>query len=215
MKTVQILKRDFMGGVVQQKHDSGFFCINDLTSIANKYRKNQGLPEAKWEKYAKAKKTQEFMRSLMKQENIADIVIAGKGRYSKTWVHPLVFFDYAMWLSPDFKIKVYEWLYDNMTIFRDESGESYKKLAGIVREHYTVAQVGLAMQNIARAIKRDLGVSDWNNTTPKKLQQRDEIHKSLSMLLKAKVDLKTAYALALEGVQENKDSTSNQVVEEL
>jgi len=198
MKTVQILERKFLGGVVKQKHNNGFFCINDLTSIANKYRKNQGLPEAKWAKYLKAKKTREFMHTLMNQEDIADIIVAGKGRYSKTWVHPLVFFDYAMWLSPDFKVKVYEWLYDNMTIFRDKSGESYKKLAGIIKDRYGIAQTALGMQKIARAIKRDLKVADWNKTTSQKLKQRDEIHKNLGMLLKAKVDLNTAYSLAYE-----------------
>jgi len=198
MKTVQVLERNFMGGTVQQKHKNGFFCVNDLTSIANAYRKNQGLPTAKWEKYAGAKKTQEFMLSLMKQEEIAEIVISGKGRYSKTWVHPLVFFDYAMWLSPDFKVKVYEWLYDNMTVFRDESGESYKKLAGIVKDEYGIAKTALGMKNIASAIKKELGVTDWNKTTSAKLKRRDEIHKNLGMLLKAKVDLKTAYKLAIE-----------------
>ena len=197
MKTNQILQRDFFGGVVRQEHLTGYFCINDLTIIANKYRKNQGLPEARWDKYMSAAKTKEFFHALMQSEDNAEIIRTKRGRGGDTWVHPLVLMDYMMWLSPDFKVKAYQWLYDNLTVYRDDSGESYKKLSGIIQDKYTPAKTAMAMQQIARNIKKVLNVEDWNKTTPEKLKQRDEIHKNLSMLLMANVEINEAFKISV------------------
>ena len=197
MKTNQILQRDFFGGVVRQEHLTGYFCINDLTIIANKYRKNQGLPEARWDKYMSAAKTKEFFHALMQSEDNAEIIRSKRGRGGDTWVHPLVLMDYMMWLSPDFKVKAYQWLYDNLTVYRDDSGESYKKLSGIIQDKYTPAKTAMAMQQIARNIKKVLNVEDWNKTTPEKLKQRDEIHKNLSMLLRADVEINEAFKISV------------------
>ena len=200
MKTNQILQRDFFGGVVKQEHLTGFFCINDLTIIANKYRKNQGLPEARWDKYISTKATKEFFHALMKQENQAEIIRTKRGRGGDTWVHPLVLMDYMMWLSPDFKVKAYQWLYDNLPIFRDDRGESYKKLSSIIQDKYSPAKVGMVMPQVARNIKQVLGVDDWNKTTPEKCKQSDEIHKNLTMLLKGGVEINEAFKIAVNEV---------------
>ena len=202
MKTNQILERDFFGGVVKQEHLTGYFCINDITIIANKYRKNQGLPEARWDKYISSKTTKEFFHALMNSENNADIIRTKRGRGGDTWVHPLILMDYMMWLSPEFKVKAYQWLYDNLPIYRDNGGESYKRLSGIVQDKYTPAKTAMAMQQIAKNIKIFLQVDDWNKTTPEKNKQRDEIQKNLSMLLKANVEINEAFKVAISDIQQ-------------
>lgn len=201
MKTNQILERDFFGGVVKQEHLTGYFCVNDITIIANKYRKNQGLPEARWDKYISSKTTKEFFHALMNSENNADIIRTKRGRAGSTWVHPLILMDYMMWLSPEFKVKAYQWLYDNLPIYRDNGGESYKKLSGIVQDKYTPAKTAMAMQQIAKNIKSFLQVDDWNKTTPEKNKQRDEIQKNLTMLLKANVEISEAFRVAISDIQ--------------
>ncbi len=208
MVTNQILKREFMGGIVEQEHKTGYFCINDLTIIANKYRKNQGLPEARWDKYKDAKKTQEFFLSLMKEEENADIIRATRGKNGKTWVHPLILIDYMMWLSPDFKVKAYNWMYDNLTIFRDKSGDSYKKLSSYLSKRediISIAKIGIIMPKIARYIKQSLDVDDWNSTSPEKLEQRDLIHKNFIMLLDGDVEINKALHIATKNAL-NKES---------
>lgn len=201
MKTNQILERDFFGGVVKQEHLTGYFCVNDITIIANKYRKNQGLPEARWDKYISSKTTKEFFHALMNSENNADIIRTKRGRGGDTWVHPLILMDYMMWLSPEFKVKAYQWLYDNLPIYRDNGGESYKRLSGIVQDKYTPAKTAMAMQQIAKNIKSFLQVDDWNKTTPEKNNQRDEIQKNLSILLKANVEINEAFKVAISVIQ--------------
>jgi|TARA_Y100000310_G_C20623962_1_gene784836 hypothetical protein len=185
MKTQQIMKREFFGKEIRQNHKTGFFCINDLTHVGNMYRENKGLPKAKWVKYRKAKKPQELFESLMKQEDTAEIFKTTRGKDGATWAHPLVFFDYAMWLSADFKIAVYKWLYDNLIEFRDNSGDSYKKMCGVLIETqgYTPSKGAIVIRDLARAIKRDVGVEDWNEATSDQLKLRDNIHNDMVFAL--------------------------------
>jgi len=206
MKTNQIISREFMGRDVRQEHQTDFFCINDMTEIANQYRRTMGLPEARWDNYIRNDSTKEFFQELMRQKNIVDIIKSSRGKFGGTWAHPLVFFDYAMWLSPEFKVYVYDWLYDCMTIYRDDSGESYKKMCGyICRTGYSPAKATIVIQSIAKAIKRDIGVSDWNKTTPENLKRRDEIHNGMILLMSADIAPGKAYRLVLEsiGIKQN------------
>ncbi len=205
MKTVQIMKRDFMGREIRQRHSDQYFCANDITAIANKHRKMLGLPEARWDVYAKSEKTREFFDEIMKQKDTVDIIQSSRGKGGATWVHPLVFFDYAMWLSPEFKVRVYEWMFDSLTIYRDDSGESYKKMCSSLCSSVGVsgAKATIMIQDLARAIKRDLEVTDWNKTTPEKLKIRDSIHKAMEMLLDAGVEPVKAYKSAKRSVVEN------------
>lgn len=198
MKTNQIIKRPFWGREIRQEHLTDYFCINDLTDIANKYRKTIGLSEARWDHYVETAKTKEFLQEIIRQKGIVDIIRATRGKGGSTWVHPLVFFDYAMWLSPEFKVYVYDWLYDCMTIYRDDSGESYKKMCGYICETgESPAKATLTIQQLAKAIKRDLEVEDWNYTTPEKLKLRDEIHKGMILLMSGHIEAPRAYSLVL------------------
>jgi hypothetical protein len=202
MKTVQIMKRDFMGREVRQRHNDQYFCVNDITAIANKHRKLLGLPEARWDVYAKSEKTKEFFEEIIKQKDIVDIVQSTRGKGGATWAHPLVFFDYAMWLSPEFKVKVYDWMFDCLTIYRDESGDSYKRMCSSLCSSAGMsgAKATILIQDLARAIKRDLSVDDWNKTTPDKLKKRDGIHRAMEMLLDAGVEPAKAYKSAKKSV---------------
>lgn len=195
MKTVQILKREFLGKEVRQNHKTGFFCVNDITKIGNIYRENKGIPKAKWVKYKDSKKAIEFFDSLMNQEELAEIITVDRGKNSKTWAHPLVFFDYAMWLNADFKVWVYKWLYDSLTVFRDSSGESYKKMCGVLikTQKYTPAHGALMIQKLARAIKRDVSVVDWNKATSDQLKLRNDIQNDMAFALELGVEPIKAY----------------------
>lgn len=195
MKTTQILERTFLGKKVRQNHKTDFFCINDITKIGNEYRKNLGLSESKWSRYKEAKKSKEFFESLMKQDKLVEIFKVDRGKNAKTWAHPLVFFDYATWLNPDFKVWTYKWLYDSLTVFRDNSGESYKKMCGVLinTQDYTMSHGAVMIQKLAKAIKRDLGVDNWNRATTEQLELRDKIHNNMIFALELGVSPVKSY----------------------
>ena len=142
-------------------------------------------------------KTKEFFTALMQQENIALIYKTSRGRNGSTWAHPLVFFDYAMWISPDFKVRVYQWLYDNLTVFRDDSGESYKKMASVLQETIGIAKIGIELPTLAREIKAYLKVEDWNKCGSDILKKRDKIHEDIILLMKAGVAIDKIKKLVL------------------
>ena len=52
------------------------------------------------------------------------------GRGQHLWVHPLLFIDMALWLNPKLKLEVYEWLFDKLLMYRNDSGDSFKRMCG-------------------------------------------------------------------------------------
>lgn len=194
MKTNQIMKRTFLGAEIRQQHQTGYFCEKDITTLGTKYRKNQGLSEARWDNYARTKQTREFFAKLMQSENNAEIIKVSRGRNSQRWIHPYIFLDYCMYLSPDFKVTALSWIEDKLTIFRDDSGESYKEMSKALFDTGTKYGVAAVMiQDLAKAIKRDVDCDDWNKATPEQLQKRDEIHRNMIMALKMGVTPQVAY----------------------
>jgi len=199
LKTEQILKREFYNQTIRQNHKTEFLCMTDMLKVGNMHRKNQGLPRVKITNYMSLKSTKEFIELLMREENVINIIeTTGKSTGKEYWANKYLFLDFALWLSPKFKVKVYKWLYDNLTVFRDESGESYKKMAAIIQDKYGASKIGLLISSVAKKIKEHIGVTSWNTATEDQLKERDEIHKRLEMLLIADVDIERAIKLVIE-----------------
>jgi len=67
--------------------------------------------------------------------DMKDLVMKTKrGKNGWTWVHPYIFLDIAMWLSVDFKVMCYGWLYDNLIVFRDDAWDNYKLVASAIQK---------------------------------------------------------------------------------
>lgn len=199
MKTPQILLRPFKDGYIRQNHKSKWFNATDLSKIANSYRTQIGLTEKKIADYLKNDSTKEFAKEIMDKEDISKVYEAKKGKNGGTWVHPLILIDFAMWLSPEFKYVAISWLHDNLTLNRDTSGDSYRELSSQIAKNSDIppSKIGLAIPIVAKNIKKLLNVDDWNMATTEQLHERDVIHKSLIMMIKAKVTLKTAMNIVI------------------
>ena len=200
MKTEVILKRPFMNGEVSQLSKSGYFNANDLVKIGNIKRRQEGLIDFNLNQFLNNKGTLEFIHELEKNSGPA-VQRKGKGAGSKTWVHPLLLIDIALALNPKFKVEVYQWLYDELLRFRNQSGTSYSKMAGALYESATdKARFHKEIISIASVIKKSLNVDDWNSTTQEKLKQRDDIHNNISLLCKVMRDRNEIVRLAIKEV---------------
>lgn len=147
MKTAAIMYRDLNGVSVRQNHKTGFFNANDLLEIYNKSSKKQKDLYA----YTRSKQFKEFRSEILKDifqntqnlrvlngaeesekngaQNLEEFVCQVKrGKHGGTWLHPYLFMDFAMWLSPEFKLKCVKWIYDNLIKFRDECGDGFKEV---------------------------------------------------------------------------------------
>ena len=107
----------------------------------------------------------------------------GRGRGSNTWVHPLLFIDIALAISPKLKIEVYEWIFDNLIKYRNESGDSYKRMAGALFVNaQNKAHFPAYIQDVANKIRLACHVDDWQTATEVQLSKRDKLHDAISLL---------------------------------
>jgi len=133
MKTSVVMTRVMNGIQVRQDSKDGFFNSNDLITT---YNKNFG--ESKMiHNYIANDSTRRTLTALAKAENdntwnsaeeYMGFIRTKRGKYGGTWMHPYLFVDFAMWLSPEFKVTVIKWVYDNLIKFRIEAGNGFKEV---------------------------------------------------------------------------------------
>lgn len=184
MKTEKIMQRQLIGEVVRQKHLSGFFSLSDLERIGNQYRANKGLTIKKATDYFRTPANKEFIAEL--EREYGEVQTGGKGRGKEKWVHPFLFIDIALWYNPELKVKVYEWVYDNLIKFRDESGESFKRMTKAIGENCNIrGQYGTVIPRVSTLIYKAVGVDGkdkWEKATPEQLKLRDDIQDTITTL---------------------------------
>jgi len=125
MKTPVLMIRNFQGGYkIRQNSQTKFFNANDLLEVANK---NHHI-DKRIADYLSTNSTKEYMGSLLLEGDFEKIIETKKGKNGGTWMHPYLFIDFAMWISPQFKFTVIKWIYDNLIDLRNEAGDSFKKV---------------------------------------------------------------------------------------
>ncbi len=102
--------------------------------------------------FLKNEKTKDFISML--EEDYGTVITKGRGRNSSTWVHPFLFIDIALAISPKLKIQAYEWLYDELLKYRNTSGDSYKKMCGAIACNTSARELTSTIQDVARSIKK-------------------------------------------------------------
>lgn len=181
MQTEVIMQRELFGMSIAQKSKSEFFSATDLVRAGNKWRIANSLSPFDSTAYFRQKGTQEFIAEL--ESKFGKIKISGNGRGNHTWVHPFLFIDIALAISPKLKIETYEWLFDNLIRYRNDSGDSYKKMCGALFTHSKCKSTFHAnIPKLADIIRIECGVKDWQTATESQLKQRDRIHENIALL---------------------------------
>lgn len=154
MKTNQIMKRPMGCFQVEQRTKDAFF---NATSLLKQWN-NTSVSERKLDNYFHSEKTQMFIQTIMERENLDTPKMvyvksrASRGDSAGTWMHPMLFIDFAMWIDPEFKYDVLKFVYDQMIHFRNEAGNAYKALASAVQKVVKPEFTRAAMTDIAKAI---------------------------------------------------------------
>ncbi len=201
MKTQVIMKRELFGGNISQQSKTEFFSATELVNAGNKWRLANNLKTFNLAQYLNSVGATEFTNEL--ELKYGKSITRGRGRNSNTWVHPLLFIDIALAINPKLKIEVYEWLFDNLIKFRNDSGDSYKAMsAAIYTRHVNKRTFPDYIAKVAFHIKKELGVKDWQTATEEQLKKRDVIHNSIRLLCNVLNDTNQAVRL---GVKENLD----------
>lgn len=197
METEVVMQRELFGGLIAQKSKSEFFSATDLVKAGNRWRMSQGMMPFNLAQWLKTKSTREFITEL--ENKFGKAYIASRGRGGNTWVHPLLFIDIALAISPKLKIEVYGWLFDHLLRYRNESGDSYKLMCGAFWiRHGNKRTFSDYIQGVALRIKECCGVEDWEAATVEQLEKRNEIHKNIALLADVMNNNDEAVRIAIE-----------------
>ncbi len=201
MKTEVTMKRELFGIEISQRSKSEFFSATDLIKAGNKWRALNGKPPFIMAEYFRTKSTVEFVSDL--EERFGAVKIVARGRGKHTWVHPFLFIDMALAISPKLKIETYEWLFDNLIKYRNHSGDSYKKMSGAIYQNCSSkTNFHKYISSIGKLIKVECNVCDWQNATEKQLKLRDRIHENISLLVDVVKDTDHAVRYGIKKAKE-------------
>lgn len=193
------MKRELFGCEISQQSKTEFFSATELAKAGNKWRRFNELSDFNLSQYLKSNSFIEFKNEIEKK--YGNVITSSRGRNSNTWVHPLLFIDIALAINPKLKIEVYEWMFDNLIRFRNDSGDSYKEMsAAIYTRFVNKREFPNYIQKVANYIKAELKVDDWQKATEQQLKSRDTIHNSIRLLCNVLNDTNQAVRL---GVKEN------------
>lgn len=182
---------------ISQKSGSEFFSATDLVRAGNKWRLNEKMMPFDMSNWLQNKSTKEFIKELEKK--FGKVKISGRGRGTNTWVHPLLFIDMALAISPKLKIETYQWLFDNLIKNRNDSGDSYKKMCGSLYNHScNKREFSKEVQNVAKQIQYAIGCSDWQRASEKQLKQREQMHEAISIMSDVLRDNSQAVRLGIQ-----------------
>lgn len=147
--------------------------------------------------YLRTKSTIKFMEELSKKYGEIKLV-EFSGKNTSTWVHPILFIDIALSISPILKVETYEWLFDNLIKFRNDSGDNYKIMAGYLFVHTkNKSNFHKEIAEIANKIQLACNIKDWQLANESQLQLRNKIHNDIALLADVLNDNNQAVAIAI------------------
>ena len=182
MKTEVLVERKFLNGTVKQSNKNGFFCVNDLLLYGNQWRIMNGMKPFDYNSWYNSTATKEFLKEM--ESNFGQVIVSKKGKTGNRFVHPFVFIDIALAISPELKIEVYSWIYDELIKYRNDSGDSYKKMCGaLFLNCKSKSKFSEGIRKTALMIQEAVGIDDWQKANETQLKLRDRIHENISLLV--------------------------------
>jgi len=154
----------------------------NATALLNQWNRAAGMKK-EMNDYLRLQSTHDFLSALQSEFDFKDgnsPYLTSRGKYSGgTWMTPLLFIDFAMWLNPKFKVQVLKFVYDELIKCRTAAGDNYNVLAKSI-----ASLPDVDYPKVARALnwivfnkhERDIR----NTATPQQLQDMDELQRKLA-----------------------------------
>ena len=180
MKTNVVMIRQMGEFQVKQRTVDGFFNATSLLSQWN-IEHNQ---QKQMVHFTDNKSTRQFIDEIMKQElkERDSVLLQTRGKNGGTWMHPLLFIDFAMWINPTFKYHVLKFVYDQLIEFRHYSGDSYKKMCDALYPIVGKEVFARFITEQSLKIKNACKVDNWQQATEQQLKLRDKIHNTAALI---------------------------------
>jgi len=149
MKTNQVMIRKIGNLEVNQRTSDSMF---NATKLLKQWNREMGMKKEVAD-FFKLDSVKEFISALIIEENFTGDDSpyvkskASRGVNAGTWMHPILFTKFAMWINPRFEVKVLKFVYDNLIAFRHDVGDDYKILCsaldaiGVIEYKYAIMQI--------------------------------------------------------------------------
>ncbi len=103
-----------------------------------------------------------------------------RGKHTKgVWVHPNVFTDIALWLNPNFRALVIDWVTDNLLGLREIGGDAFKEVNRVLDMTFDIGMDRWEYIKVARwTATKVFGspeINQWNAANATQLEQRKEL----------------------------------------
>jgi hypothetical protein len=151
MKTNQVMVRPMGPFKVEQRTKDAYF---NATSLLKQWNDTTGSKK-ELKDYLSNKSTKELATTIINRENLNrdnSPYLSTRGKNGGSWMHPILFMDFAMWINSSFKYDVIKFVYDQMIEYRKKSGDAYRELAAAVALITPKNQMQDVMKKIGRSI---------------------------------------------------------------
>lgn len=160
MKTNQVLVRPMGQFQVEQRTKDGMFNATSLlkawNSAVNLNTQNSGdLKKKDMDDFFANKNVKEFIDALVDEENLNgenSPYLSSRGKNGGTWMHPILFIKFAMWINPRFEVQVIKFVYDQLIKYRNEAGDAYRELGAAIQSIVPKDFMPKAMMKVGEAL---------------------------------------------------------------
>lgn len=191
MKTNQNLIRKMGEFDVIQRTSDGMF---NATTLLKAWNASGAGSRKEMGDYFATKSTDEYINALLSESEFTDgnspyvKSRASRGENAGTWMHPLLFIDFAMWLNPTFKVKVLRFVYDQLIQYRNDAGDSYKEMASAICKIVPKGEQAKAIKEISMANNHIIYGTHEREIRNKqaeegKIKQLDELQTDITKLI--------------------------------
>lgn len=155
MKTNQVLTRKMGEFDVYQRTKDGMF---NATALLKQWNEYSGMKK-EVTKYFELSSTSELVNVVIERESLntqEGAYLKLRGKYSGgTWMHPVVFIDFAMWINPSFKYDVIKFVYDQLIKYRNDAGDAYKEMSAQIRG---ISPDGVPFKDIIKGVSLAINI---------------------------------------------------------
>lgn len=150
MQGINLIRKMGDFDVIQRTSDQMF----NATALLRQWNEHSG-DKKEITKFFDNENTKEFVNALMSEENLNtqnSAYLKSRGKTGGTWMHPILFVKFAMWLNPRFEVKVIKFVYDELIKYRNEAGDAYKEMSSAVAKIVPSAFLPTSIQKVAQAL---------------------------------------------------------------
>lgn len=209
MVTNQIMEsqdRLLEGIIIRQRTKDEFFSISDVSLLCDRWCYENKKPRFDINQYFRLDSTKRFMEKL-KEEKKCEVHIAQRGK-KEGWIHPYIFLDLILWINPEFKVTIYDWLFDYLIQSRVKSGDSYRIMCGVLYEFCSNKKRFKAdITNLCKIIKKMILCdedAEWNKASKEQLKARDDVQMMIADLTATLRDAKQGVRLGIAAYEQRK-----------